>query len=42
MLHTLVMAIAKEAVDALLVFEIYVTKNTVSFHDLVQDVEVEW
>lgn len=41
-LDPLVMPVAKQAVDTLLIFKVYVSKNTVSFHDLIQDVEVKW
>jgi len=40
-LHPLVVFVAQQAVDALLIFEIDVSENAVSFNYFVQDIEIK-
>lgn len=41
-LDTLVMSFAQQALDAFFVFEIDVSQDTIAFHNLIQDIEVQW
>jgi len=41
-LDSLIMLVAQETVDALLVFEVNISQDTISLYNFIQNVEVQW
>jgi len=40
-LHSLVVLVAQQTVDAVFIFKVDISKNTVTFHNFVQDIEIQ-